>query len=439
MGRSQGNGGMQGAHPISGSQRVKTRTQSRIVPALEAGTEPVRIVCFGDSITGVYYHTGGRRAYSDMVGIALRQLYPRAQIEMINAGISGNTTEEGLQRIGADVIAQRPHLVTAMFGMNDVVRVSPEAYRRNLGDIAAQCEAAGAEVVVCTPNSVYPEDDSRPMEVLSQYAQIARQVASERGLLLADCWQAYEDLRARDVRTWQLLLSETIHPNMNGHKVFAEEIVQAVTGARVSLAGVPPPIPAIPAALARLAAGSTVRVTAMPPFDDLIGPALKEVYPAAQVDVTPWPVAGQPLAQIEEYARDEIGWQHFQAHPDSLRPDLVLIAVPPDGIPSGETASTAGPDDEERYIRSYSWILNWSLSFGLQEWDCVAALPSVAVPGVTVRQQRREALAREVIRGQDIGFVARRTGDRSPPGEVLARWLAAEKGSMGGGGAGVPD
>jgi len=55
---------------------------------LEAGQEPVRIVCFGDSVTGVYYHTGGRRAWTDMLGIALGKAYPKAKVEMFNAGIS---------------------------------------------------------------------------------------------------------------------------------------------------------------------------------------------------------------------------------------------------------------------------------------------------------------------------------------------------------------
>ncbi len=35
--------------------------------ALKEG-KPVRVVCFGDSVTGVYYHTGSRRAYTDMLG-----------------------------------------------------------------------------------------------------------------------------------------------------------------------------------------------------------------------------------------------------------------------------------------------------------------------------------------------------------------------------------
>ena len=55
--------------------------------------EPTRIVCFGDSITGAYYHSGGQRAWCDLLGLALQRTYPRANIEMINAGASGHTTD----------------------------------------------------------------------------------------------------------------------------------------------------------------------------------------------------------------------------------------------------------------------------------------------------------------------------------------------------------
>ncbi len=85
--------------------------------------EAARVVCFGDSVTGVYYHTGSRRAYTDMLGIALRKLAPQAKVEMINAGISGHTTENALARIDRDVIVHKPDLVTVMFGLNDMTRV----------------------------------------------------------------------------------------------------------------------------------------------------------------------------------------------------------------------------------------------------------------------------------------------------------------------------
>ena len=51
---------------------------------LAAGKEPVRIVCIGDSITGVYYHSGGMRAYPEMLQIALQKLHPKAKVIVRN-------------------------------------------------------------------------------------------------------------------------------------------------------------------------------------------------------------------------------------------------------------------------------------------------------------------------------------------------------------------
>src|SRR5262245_298328 len=85
--------------------------------------QPLKIVCLGDSVTGVYYHTGGRRAYPEMVPLAIRKAFPQAEVTAINAGISGNSTVDALKRLDRDVLAHRPHLVTVMFGLNDMVRV----------------------------------------------------------------------------------------------------------------------------------------------------------------------------------------------------------------------------------------------------------------------------------------------------------------------------
>ena len=49
-------------------------TLPQIAAALEKGEHPIKVVCIGDSITGVYYHTGGRRAYPEMLAIALKSL-----------------------------------------------------------------------------------------------------------------------------------------------------------------------------------------------------------------------------------------------------------------------------------------------------------------------------------------------------------------------------
>jgi acyl-CoA thioesterase I len=207
-----------------------------VIALMKSGSEPVRIVCFGDSITGVYYHTGGRRAWCDMLGIALSRIYPKAKLEMINAGVSGNTSGMGLARIDADVLARRPHLVAAMFGM--VAGAPQHLFETNLQTIVRLSRETSAAVVLCTPNSIYP-NPIRPAERLAAYAQTVRQVAQDLSVPLADCYQAFEDRRSRDPLAWKLLMSETAHPSMNGHKLFAEVISQTISGRRVSLTDVP--------------------------------------------------------------------------------------------------------------------------------------------------------------------------------------------------------
>ena len=119
---------------------------------LEQGL-PVKIVCFGDSVTGLYYHTGGRRAYTDLIGLALRRSFPEVSITAINAGISGNDTRDALARITEDVLSHKPDLVTVMFGLNDMTKVPLEEFKANLIEIIKRCRAGGAEVLSPLPTT----------------------------------------------------------------------------------------------------------------------------------------------------------------------------------------------------------------------------------------------------------------------------------------------
>ena len=269
---------------------------------LETG-QPVKIVCFGDSITGVYYPTGGRRAWCDMLGIALHRIYPQAKIEMINAGISGHTTSQALARMDADVLRHHPQLVVVMFGMNDVVNnatgVSPEIFRANLAQIVKRARAQGGEVILMTPNSIYSDDPRRAPWYLTDYVEIVRQVGKELEVPVTDCFRTYEAVRSVNRWAWVRLMSDSLHPNMRGHKVFAEEVAWTISGKRVSLADVPLLQPGLPRVLSRLRAQQPVKVIAMKPYDSLIGPALQSLFPGAQIQVTTWDANQKSLASIE--------------------------------------------------------------------------------------------------------------------------------------------
>lgn len=367
---------------------------------LEFGEAPVTIVCLGDSVTGVYYHTGGRRAYPEMLEVAIKQGHPKANVQVVNAGISGQTTRNGLERLDRDVLSKKPHLVTVSFGLNDVARIAPDEFRKNLAEIVARCRAANSKVLLCTPNAVI-NTASRPVEKVMQYCDMIRTAGRDLGVPVCDQYAAGDALRKREAWTWRLTMSDEIHPNMAGHKLMAEELCRSITGKNVSLDNEGPLVPALPRTLSLLKQGKPVRVLAMPPFDALIGPALKQRQGTAMVEVTPWPTTGKTLAELERAANETVR---------NLKPDLVIIAVPRE----------AAADADEQFVKSFSWIMNWSLSFGHQEWDCVVIHPSVAAPQMP---GPRDDLVRRLVKAQDLHLIDRTADDKSPAEEILVKWL----------------
>lgn len=375
-----------------------TEPASAATPVLEFGETPRTIVCLGDSVTGVYYHTGGRRAYPEMLEVAIKKALPKANVKVINAGISGHSTTEGLARLDRDVLDHKPDLVTISFGLNDMGRLSEEQFRTNLETLVARIREAKAKVVLCTPNSVITTA-SRPIEKLKRYCDVIHAISRSLNVPVCDQFAAGEALRARDAWAFRCTLSDEIHPNMDGHKRMAEELCRAITGQTVSLADVGPLHPALVKTNSLLEKSQPVKVLAMPPFDALIGPALKELRPQSTVEVTPWPTEGKSLAEIEESAKQTVR---------TLKPDLVIIAVP--------VAAAAATDEE--FFKSYSWIMNWSLSFARQEWDCLVVHPSVASPDIV---HPRADLIRQLVKAQELILIDRPAGDASEAGAILMK------------------
>lgn len=367
---------------------------------------PVTIVCLGDSVTGVYYHTGGYRAYPEMLEIAIRRALPSSQVKVINAGISGHSTTEALARLDRDVLSKKPDLVTISFGLNDMTRVPEEQFRKNLDALVARCRETKAAVVLCTPNTVIMTG-GRPIEKLMRYCDIIRAAGRDLNVPVCDQFASGEALRKKDAWSWRLTLSDEIHPNMDGHKLMAEELCRTITGRSVSLVDVPPPSPALAKTLALLKDNKPVKVLAMPPFDTLIGPVLKQRYPTATIEVVSWPTSGLTLRELESAANKTVR---------AMKPNLIVLAVP----------RSAKADADEEFVRSYSWIMNWSLSFGQSEWDCLVVHPSVAAPE---ESSPRDELIRRLVKAQDLHLIDRLKADNSSVEAILTRWIETSAGS----------
>ena len=362
--------------------------------------QPVTIVCLGDSVTGVYYHTGGQRAYPEMLEIAIAKAAPQTRVKVINAGVSGHSTSEGLARLEADVFSHHPDVVTISFGLNDMVRVPEDQFRTNLEKLIARCQAAQCQVVLCTPNSIIAIE-GRPIETLRNYCDVIRQVGTARGVPVCDQFAVAEALRERDSWEWRLTLSDEIHPNMDGHKLMAEELCRTITGQSISLTDVQPPPHPLAKTQALLNSGQPIKVLAMPPFGALVGPALRLRYPEAVIDVTTWPTDGKTLPELEATANQIVR---------AMKPNLVILAVP----------RSAAAESDEQFVRSYSWVMNWSLSFGHTEWDCIVVHPSVVVAGET---SPRDELVRRLVNAQDLFLVDRDPVEDASPEVLLRRWI----------------
>ncbi len=348
----------------------------------------------------MYYHTGSRRAYTDMLGIALRKSAEGAQVETINAGISGHTTVNALARIDKDVLGHKPDLVTVMFGLNDMVRVPLDDYRANLKTIVAKCREIGAEVVLATPNNVVTTS-GRPTEKLITYCDVVREVGRELSVPVCDSYREMDGLRARDEFAWRLLMSDAIHPNMDGHKVMAELLARTISGRDVSLADTGP-LPPLTHSKAKLSEAKPLRVLAMSPVAQSLPQALKTAAPDAEIELTEWPTAGLSLPKLEADAQRRVR---------AMKPDLVVIAVP----------RSATAENKEAFAKSFAWVMNWSLNFGLPTWDCVVVHPSVFEAGS--EDGPYDDLIRQLVRAQDLTLIDRSEENTASGEDILTGWL----------------
>ncbi|HEY0309459.1 MAG TPA: arylesterase [Acidobacteriaceae bacterium] len=124
-----------------------TSTVSQPAPQSAATTPDSRplLVCFGDSLTAGYGADPGE-TYPDY----LQQDLDAAgyHYRVVNEGISGNTTTDGLARLPR-IIAMKPALVILELGGNDGLRGQPVALaQKNLDAMLAQLKAAKIPVVL---------------------------------------------------------------------------------------------------------------------------------------------------------------------------------------------------------------------------------------------------------------------------------------------------
>jgi acyl-CoA thioesterase I len=103
------------------------------------------LVCFGDSLTAGLGTDPGQ-SYPDYLQADLDAMGYKYRV--VNEGISGNTTKDGLERLDS-IVALKPAVVVVEFGGNDGLRgLRIEDSRKNLDTIVATLKASGTKVAL---------------------------------------------------------------------------------------------------------------------------------------------------------------------------------------------------------------------------------------------------------------------------------------------------
>lgn len=203
----------------------------------------VRIVALGDSITkgarparGSYPAVTAGQTFSALLQQRLRDA--RINAEVINAGIGGNRTDQGMARLEKDVLSQSPQIVLVMFGTNDSCydpdqsqpRISADEYEANLRQIVSRLQSAGVKPVLMTApilgtqwdpkrNIVYEQQGRNGP--LGEFMQRCRDVAQSTKTPLID---HFANWSAWPVAKVDALLPDGCHPNADGHAALADAI-----------------------------------------------------------------------------------------------------------------------------------------------------------------------------------------------------------------------
>jgi acyl-CoA thioesterase-1 len=177
-----------------------------------AGSKEPLVIFLGDSLTAGH-GLGVDDAFPALVAKALRD--KGRPIRVVNAGVSGDTTTGGLERLGW-LLKQKPDVVVVGLGANDALRGQPVArIEENLRAIVTRAKAAGAYVVLLgmrVPTSYGPEYTEA---FAALYPRVAKLEKVDLMPFLLDGVGGHPELNFED----------GIHPNLEGEKIVAANVL----------------------------------------------------------------------------------------------------------------------------------------------------------------------------------------------------------------------
>lgn len=216
----------------------------------------MKIHCLGDSLTVGYLvdpslrwtallngrvNENGRMNENDRMGrmneSGRAKHDARAEVQVINRGINGDTTAGMLARLDRDVIGDKPDLVIILGGTNDLLmEKEAEAVKSNLTAIIDRLRRCGISPIIITPIPCVPEmvpsfwapgpvieGMNARLEELNRWAEEA--VREEKEVHRIDLFTPFKK-RLETPGASSRLYVDGLHPSPAGHLLIADELAE---------------------------------------------------------------------------------------------------------------------------------------------------------------------------------------------------------------------
>lgn len=214
----------------------------------------MKIVFLGDSVTQGCFDIVKNKddeweliiqpeySYVTLLDNRLKKAFPDRDITVINAGVSGDGTEQALGRLQSDVLAYNPDITVVCLGLNNSGRRNIPEYVSQLSEIFERISNAGSKIVFLTPNMlntyVDPETPDYLMNMAADCADIQNngemdklmaagiEAAKKYNAVLCDVYSLWKKLQSYGIDTTKLLCNHINHPTRKMHGLFADSLYE---------------------------------------------------------------------------------------------------------------------------------------------------------------------------------------------------------------------
>ncbi|HEY0048495.1 MAG TPA: arylesterase [Pyrinomonadaceae bacterium] len=175
-----------------------------------------KIVAFGDSLTAGF-------------GLSEKESYPFLlqqrlnaegyNYEVVNAGVSGDTSQGGLERIDWSLEQENVQILVLELGANDLLRgLSPAKMKKNLGEIIKKAQAKKVQVLLCGMLAPPTMGARYQQEFIKAFPDLADEYKVEFLPFILEGIALDKKLNQAD----------GIHPNAEGAKILAENVYKGL-------------------------------------------------------------------------------------------------------------------------------------------------------------------------------------------------------------------